>query len=260
MNPWDLEPIDEDKRPNSIDRLPVLPSEIVGTLYRHRPEDCGGDRDSECDRISAKLSQVMKLVIAEPLVLPVDLNLHPSYASIVEYRMDLSTIKSRLDNRFYRRACAIEFDVRYIFTNAHKFFGAKSDIVRSASIITDLCLDIIQNRDAVDVPAIYQQILEKYREEVGDENADGPGSSRADATRTKTTRTRSRRLTTIQSNQGPSGNPKPLQSHQSIRPVPSPNNPASSGHSAASSSNDSHTSPGIDSIGSDSPTPVMHGN
>ena len=187
MNPWDLEPINENRRPNSVDRLPVIPSEIVGTLYRPRPEDWGGDRETECDRISAALSQVMELAESEPFVSSAGLNLCP-------YPMDISTIKVRLDNRFYRRASAVEFDVNYIVTNAVKFHQPESDIVRSASVITDLCLEIIRNRDAVDVPAIYQQILEKYREERGDENADGPTTSRADAQSTSTMRTRSRNL------------------------------------------------------------------
>ena len=98
--------------------------------------------------------------------------------------MDLSTIKSRLDNQFYRRVKAVEFDVNHISINALKFHQPKSNIVRSASIITDLCLEIIGNRDAVDVPAIYQQLLEKYRERGGDEKADGPGTSEAASTST----------------------------------------------------------------------------
>ena len=215
LSPWDLEPIDKNSRSNSVDRFPVLPSEIVGTLYRPRPKDWGGHRDSECDRISAALSQVMTLAIAEHFVSHVELNLHPSYTSTVEYQMDLSTIKSRLDNRFYRRASAVEFDVNYILTNALKFHQAKSDIVRSASAITDLCMEIIRSRGAVDVSAIYEQLLEKYPEERGDENADGPSTSGADAARTSTTRTRSRRLTTTHSHHGPSSNPQP--SHPSSR-------------------------------------------
>ena len=51
----------------------------------------------------------MNLDIAVPFSSPVDLKLHPSYASVVEYPMDLSTIKARLDNRFYRRVKAVEF-------------------------------------------------------------------------------------------------------------------------------------------------------
>ena len=179
MSPWDLEPIDEDRRPRKVGGgVPVLPSEIVGTLYRPRPEDWGGDRDSECKRISAALSQVMKLAIAEPFTSPIDLNLCP-------YPMDLPTIKQRLDNRFYRRISAVLFDLSYVFT--------KSNNIRSASITKDLCLEMIGTRDAVD--AIYQRLRENYelREGGGDEIADGPTTSRAEAESTSTMRTRSRR-------------------------------------------------------------------
>ena len=175
MSPWDLEPIDEERRPREVGAgVPVLPSEIVGTLYRPRPEDWGGDRDSECKRISAALSQVMKLAIAEPFVSFVDLNLCP-------YPVDLFTIKSRLDNRFYRRISAVLFDLSYVFT--------KSNNIRSASIIKNLCLEIIGNRDAVDV--ICQRVLEKFREGGAEENDDGPGTS--GAATTANTRSRSRR-------------------------------------------------------------------
>ena len=84
-------------------------------------------------------------------------------------------IKSRLDNRFYRRASAVEFDVNYIFTNARKFNQPDSDIVRSASNITDLCLEIIRNRDVVDVPVIYQQLSANYK--LCDERTDASGAN-----------------------------------------------------------------------------------
>ena len=150
LSPWDLEPIDKDRRLNSVGHVPVIPSEIVGTFYRPRPEDWGGDRDSECDRISAGLGQVMKLAIAEPFVTSVDPNLFP-------YPMDLSTIKQRLDNRFYRRASVIEFDVNYIYTNARMFNQPESDIVRSAFEITNACMKIIRKNTAV---AKYQMPVE----------------------------------------------------------------------------------------------------
>ena len=117
------------------------------------------------------------MAIAEPFALPpVDLNLRP-------YPMDLTTIKQRLDNRFYRRISAVLFDFSYVFT--------KSNNIRSTSIIKNLCLEIIGTRDAV--PAIYQRLLEKneLREGGAEENADGPGTS--EVAITSNTRSRSRR-------------------------------------------------------------------
>ena len=57
-----------------------------------------------------------------------------------------SLIKSRLDNQFYRRTTAIQFDVRYIATNAECYNRPRTDIVKNARILTDLVLRIIQER------------------------------------------------------------------------------------------------------------------
>ena len=179
MSPWDLEPIDEDRPTNVGVNVRVLPSEVTSRLYQPRPEDWRGDRDSECDRISALLSQVMKLAIAEPFVSPVVR--YPSSASIVEYPMDLSTIKTRLDNRFYRRASAVEFDVDYISTNAGKWNQPKLNIVHNAPKIANLCLEIVRgNVDTTDVA--------KYQMHVGraDVTADEPSTNRSGAKRNKT--------------------------------------------------------------------------
>ena len=115
----------------------------------------------------------MSLAIAQPFASNADLNLCP-------YPVDLSTIKARLDNRFYRRTSAVEFDVRYIFTNALKFLRAKSDVVRSALIVRDMCLKIIRNHNAVVVVNINQQLPAKLRE--GGTDSGGPSTSRAEAT------------------------------------------------------------------------------
>ena len=168
MSPWDLEPIDEDRT--------VLPSEVASRLYRPRPEDWGSDRDSECDRISAELSKVMSLAIAKPFAFPVERNQYPSSASIVEYPMDLSTIKARLDNRFYRRLKAVDFDINAIFTNAQKFNQPDSSFVRCNRIIKELCMEIIRGDDTTAV-ANYDLRVRK---------AGGPSTSKLGAKRNKT--------------------------------------------------------------------------
>ena len=62
LSPWDLELIDEYRRPTEVGAgVKILPDEIGRKLYRFRHEDWGGDRFSECDRISAELSTLMKL-------------------------------------------------------------------------------------------------------------------------------------------------------------------------------------------------------
>lgn len=55
-----------------------------------------------------------------------------------------SQFQSRLDNRFYRRINAVQFDVRYLATNTEKFNQKGSNIVRQARIVTELCLKLIK--------------------------------------------------------------------------------------------------------------------
>lgn len=146
MSPWDMEPIDQNRLPAEVGgQVVILPEELRATLYQPRSEEWPrGDRDATCRRIVAGIEEVMGLAIADPFLAPVDLNSYPAYAYIVEYPIDLATIKSRFENHFYRRLTSAQFDVRYLATNAEKFNQSNSTIVKHARIITDLCLRIIK--------------------------------------------------------------------------------------------------------------------
>ncbi|KAF5301599.1 hypothetical protein FQR65_LT08904 [Abscondita terminalis] len=184
MSPWDLEPIREDRIPENIGAaVKVLPEEIQNILYRPQTEEWPhGDRESACRRICEGLEQVMVLAIAEPFLVPVDLSQYPTYAYIVEYPVDLSTIKARLENHFYRRITAAQFDVRYLATNAEKFNEPHSVIVKHARIISELCLRIIKGlSENLDIGVIYHQLMDTYQS--SDSEAEivqtGPSTSRS---------------------------------------------------------------------------------
>lgn len=114
-------------------------------LYQPTPEEWPhGGRQATQGNIISGLEKIMQLAIAEPFLTPVDLNVYPSYAYIVEYPIDLSTIKARFENHYYRRITAAQFDVRYLATNAEKFNEPNSIIVKHARILTELCLDVIR--------------------------------------------------------------------------------------------------------------------
>lgn len=102
-----------------------------------------GHQDAQCQKLSSLLEQVMALAISEAFLTPVDLNQYPDYAYAIEYPIDLSTIKARLDNRFYRRMDALKFDFTYIAMNAEKYNQTGSDIVKHARVLRDVCLEII---------------------------------------------------------------------------------------------------------------------
>lgn len=81
----------------------ITPAERQAMMYvPERNEWSEFGRDHDCDRIARGFARIMELSIAENFVTPVDLNLYPSYAIVVEYPMDLGTIKARVQNRFYR--------------------------------------------------------------------------------------------------------------------------------------------------------------
>ncbi|XP_021706973.1 PH-interacting protein [Aedes aegypti] len=179
MSPWDLEPVDESRLPVEVGgAVPVLPEELRATLYQPKTEEWPrGDRDASCRRIIAGLEQVMGLAIADLFLAPVDLNIYPEYAFVVEYPIDLNTIKARFENHFYRRITSAQFDVRYLATNAEKFNESHSNIVKHARIVTDLCLRILGEINDVDVPAVYHQLVDTYISSDSDSDSNRPGPS-----------------------------------------------------------------------------------
>lgn len=179
MSPWDLEPVDESRLPIEVGgAVPVLPEELRATLYQPKAEEWPrGDRDASCRRIIAGLEHVMGLAIADLFLAPVDLNIYPEYAFVVEYPIDLNTIKARFENHFYRRITSAQFDVRYLATNAEKFNESHSSIVKHARIVTDLCLRILGEINDVDVPAVYHQLVDTYISSDSDSDSNRPGPS-----------------------------------------------------------------------------------
>lgn len=151
--------------PDNTDAVPASEEDIrsIG-LYESSAVDWPphGHQDAQCTKISGLLEQVMGLAISEAFLTPVDINKYPNYAFTIEYPIDLSTIKARLDNRFYRRIDALKFDVKFIAINAEKFNQPNSDIVKHAKIIRDLCLELIGNPDVQDVNPVYHQIVNSF--------------------------------------------------------------------------------------------------
>ncbi|XP_055716898.1 PH-interacting protein isoform X3 [Phlebotomus papatasi] len=194
MSPWDMEPIDENRLPTEVGgAVPVLPEELRATLYQPKAEEWPrGDRDASCRRIIAGLEQVMGLAIADLFLAPVDLNIYPSYAFVVEYPIDLSTIKARFENHFYRRITSAQFDVRYLATNAEKFNLPHTNIVKYARIITDLCLRIIRDLNDIDVGAVYHQLMDTYIS--SDSETENPRPSTSSASSRPAGARRSQRL------------------------------------------------------------------
>lgn len=183
MSPWDMEPIDEARLPEvEGGAVPVLPEELQALLYKPKPEEwLGSDRETACRRICAGLEQVMGMAFAEPFLAPVDLNAYPSYAFVIEYPIDLATIKMRFENHFYRRITSAQFDVRYLARNAEKYNEAHSEIVNHARVLAELCLRVICEPDTIDVVETAHSLYDNYRssDSEQDQRSGRPSSSGA---------------------------------------------------------------------------------
>jgi len=193
LSPWDMDfvhPGDTGYEKNK-ESVSVTREEIERFLYIPTPEEWRGlDSRIENKRISAGLEQVMALAIAalaiaEPYNYPVDLQVYPDYMLEIEYPMDFNLIKSRLDNQFYRRITAAQFDVRYMATNAEQYNRPKTDIVKNARILTDLVLKIIQDQELTDINGEYHRLVENFNWEDTQEAKPGKTGAAASGERRK---------------------------------------------------------------------------
>ena len=165
LSPWDLDTIQPDGigQEKVEKQIPVTKEEIEKNIYQPQLEEWRGlDSKAECQRISNGLEELMSMAHAENFNYPVDLTAFPDYMLEIEYPMDFSLIKNRLDNNFYRRSTAIQFDARYISTNAELYNRPKTEIVKCARILTDLVLMIIQNKKISNISREWHRLYEDF--------------------------------------------------------------------------------------------------
>uniref|UniRef100_A0A8C7X8K9 Bromodomain and WD repeat domain containing 1 n=1 Tax=Oryzias sinensis TaxID=183150 RepID=A0A8C7X8K9_9TELE len=177
LSPWDVEPLqDDDCLPDAEGGgIPVTPDEMKELMYKPVPGEWGvRNRDEECERIVAGISQLISLEIAAPFSGPVDLVQYPTYCTVIAYPTDLGTIRLRLMNRFYRRLSALIWDARYIAHNARTFNEPRSKIAHSAKIISNVLQKFVNNPNCTDIMEIYNAVEEMDEE---DEDAEAPGTS-----------------------------------------------------------------------------------
>uniref|UniRef100_A0A673B5X0 Pleckstrin homology domain interacting protein n=1 Tax=Sphaeramia orbicularis TaxID=375764 RepID=A0A673B5X0_9TELE len=113
-------------------------------------------RAEECERIIKAIDQLCTLDVAAPFAFPVDLQAYPTYCTVVAYGTDLSTIRQRLVNHFYRRLSSLMWEVRYIEHNAQTFNEPGSFIVTTAKFVSDLMLQFIKDQSLTDLMPLYK--------------------------------------------------------------------------------------------------------
>ncbi|XP_072264657.1 PH-interacting protein isoform X3 [Pyxicephalus adspersus] len=183
MSPWDMELIPSNAVfPEELGTsVPLTEIEVRSLRYKTLDGEWGcRSRDEECERIIGGLNQLMTLDIASAFLAPVDLQAYPMYCMVVAYPTDLSTIKQRLENRFYRRLSSLMWEVRYIEHNTRTFNEPGSPIVKSAKFVTDILLAFIKDQSCYDIIPQYNIMKKKLlsdSEEEEEKDADLPGTS-----------------------------------------------------------------------------------
>ncbi|XP_066495961.1 bromodomain and WD repeat-containing protein 3 isoform X2 [Tiliqua scincoides] len=187
MSPWDMEQIPEGTAyPEEVGAgVPVTTEELASLLYKPQEGEWGAhSRDEECVRVLRGIDQLLSLDFSNPFAVPVDLSAYPLYCTVVAYPTDLTTIRRRLENRFYRRISALMWEVRYIEHNARTFNEPDSPIVKAAKIVTDVLLRFIGDQSCTDILEIYNKVkaedlnsTDEEEEVAGDADSDGPGTS-----------------------------------------------------------------------------------
>ncbi|KAL8619065.1 hypothetical protein ACOMHN_020763 [Nucella lapillus] len=182
LSPWDMEPVNESLLPNSVGGgVPVDSEELKGMLYVPKANEwSSAGYEVESHRILRGLEAVMGHSAAQPFNAPVDLSAFPLYAVIIEYPIDLSTIKARLENGYYRRINALQWDVRHIESNAKKFNEDGTPIFRSAGIVTDTLLKFIGDPSCQDPMPSLEQLSRGQEFNWGGRGGGGGGGGDAD--------------------------------------------------------------------------------
>uniref|UniRef100_A0A671UUQ7 PH-interacting protein n=1 Tax=Sparus aurata TaxID=8175 RepID=A0A671UUQ7_SPAAU len=184
MSPWDMEPIPDDATfPEELGMsVPLVEAEQKELLYVPLEGEWGcRTRAEECDRIIKAIDQLCTLDVAAPFSFPVDLQAYPTYCTVVAYVTDLSTIRQRLVNRFYRRLSSLMWEVRYIEHNTQTFNEPGSFIVTTAKFVSDLILQFVKDQSLTDIMPLYRTMkkatFSDSEDEEDDEDTNTPGTS-----------------------------------------------------------------------------------
>ncbi|XP_062323853.1 PH-interacting protein isoform X1 [Osmerus eperlanus] len=188
LSPWDMEPIpNEAVFPDELGQsVPLTEEEQKELLYVPLEGEWGSrTRSQECERIIEAIDQLITLEVAAPFSFPVDLQAYPTYCTAVAYVTDLSTIRLRLENHFYRRMSSLMWEVRYIEHNAQTFNEPGAFIVTTAKFVSDVMLHFIKDQSLTDIIPLYNSMKktafsdseDEDDEDDDDEDTDAPGTS-----------------------------------------------------------------------------------
>lgn len=201
MSPWDLQPVterdpgnpdlsaqDTDASGAATSNIPLTDEERL--LLAYEPDDSewlGEGREAMTQRLVTALEALSQLNFAGPFVYPVDVQAYPDYWTVVPYPSDLSTLREKLLNKYYRRVPALQWEVKQLEKNARLYNEEESQIVRNSSKLVSVLNAFIRDPSCNDIlsmcgdeEAIEGEVEVKV-DNMSEESADEGGASQDSA-------------------------------------------------------------------------------
>ncbi|KAM4722897.1 bromodomain testis-specific protein [Rhinophrynus dorsalis] len=141
--------------PDSQQQIPVFKSNPLSEQLKH------------CNSILNEMMSKKHAEYAWPFYKPVDpasLGLL-DYNDIINYPMDLGTIKDKMENGHYKDTQEFASDVRLMFTNCYKYNPPENEVVKMASKLQDV-FEVMFAKipdEPVDTATVTQSIVERYK-------------------------------------------------------------------------------------------------
>ncbi|CAD6184954.1 unnamed protein product [Caenorhabditis auriculariae] len=163
LSPWDLQTRQPTRRSDvAATEEDVIAFAAFGSFEDDWPMNEEQDhldieeiKQFHSDRLAAAISSLAELETVKEFTTPVDLESFPEYPMIIDYPIDLSTIKERLINRFYRGMLAFHRDVRGLAIAAEQFNQSGSVIVRNARHVVEALIRFSRDTKLNDIKQLY---------------------------------------------------------------------------------------------------------
>jgi len=171
MSPWDLQPVterdpgnpdlsaqDTDASGAATSNIPLTDEERLALAYEpdEETEWLGEGREEMTQRLVAGLEALSQLNFAGPFVYPVDVQAYPDYWTVVPYPTDLSTIREKLLNKYYRRVVSLLWEVKQLERNARLYNEEESQIVRNSAKLVSVLNEFIRNFSCNDILSLCE--------------------------------------------------------------------------------------------------------
>lgn len=143
VSPWEIELVGQDEYMKDNANYQSVLKEI------HDRETSEKIPQEKVKKMLGQISQLMRKKVARNFKAPVASRwiTEGGYLKRVAYPMDLLTISQRLENGYYRRIEALQFDASLIKVNARLYNKPRSEVVKDSEVLDNLLTQVINGEE-----------------------------------------------------------------------------------------------------------------